>query len=135
MIYRKMEGQNAKLAFFYLELVLTRRGGRQAGEGLGRAGEEQGARSSGRGRAASSSSGGGRAGADAQAAPERQRFRATATASKGDREESVREREGARVGREEGARRAFIERDGRGEGEPGRNGRQWPSMAAINAIE
>jgi hypothetical protein len=43
--------------------------------------------------------------------------------------------ERARVGREEGARQAFIEREGRGEGELGRNGRQWPSMAATNAIE
>jgi hypothetical protein len=30
---------------------------------------------------------------------------------------------------------AFIEREREGEAEPGRNDRQWPSMAAINAIE
>jgi hypothetical protein len=34
MIYRKLEGQNAKLAFFYLELVLTRRGIDEQGRGL-----------------------------------------------------------------------------------------------------
>jgi hypothetical protein len=135
MIYRKMEGQNAKLAFFYLELVLTRRGVGKQGRGSAGQGRSRGSvewpgtcgelklrrRSSGRG-----CSGGSREAAvqsDGDSEQGRQR---------GERE---REREGARVGREEGARRAFIERDGRGEGEPGRNGRQWPSMAAINAIE
>jgi hypothetical protein len=83
MIYRKLEGQNAKLVFFYLELVLTCRGGRLAGEGLDRVGEEQGAQSSGRGRAASSSSSEGRAGADAPVAPARRWFGATANNKQG----------------------------------------------------
>jgi hypothetical protein len=78
---------------------------------------------------ASSSSGDGRVGADAPTALARRWFCATANI------EQRSEREGARVGRDEGARWAFIEREGRGEGEPGRNGRQWPSMAAIKAIE
>jgi hypothetical protein len=39
------------MCFFYLELELTHGNGDRRGEGLGRAGEEQGARSSSRGRA------------------------------------------------------------------------------------
>mgnify|MGYP006934362503 CR=1 FL=1 len=42
MIYRKLEGQNAKLAFFYLELVLMRRGVGEQGRGSAGQGRSRG---------------------------------------------------------------------------------------------
>jgi hypothetical protein len=99
------------MCFFYLELLLTRRG-------VG----EQGRDSAGQGR----SRGLGRVARDGR----RARAPVTANDEQG-RERRAWQRERARVGREDGARRDFIE----WEGEPGRNGREWPSMAAINSIE
>jgi hypothetical protein len=51
MIYRKLEGQNAKLAFFYLELVLTHKGVGEQGRGSAGQGKSRRARPSGPGRA------------------------------------------------------------------------------------
>jgi hypothetical protein len=88
--------------------VLTRRGGRRAGEGLGRAGEEQGARSSGRGRARTT-------GHDAA------ELRRAATWSNGEQG-----RERARGVRERGGSSAGFYR-ARGE-RRGRAGEEQPSM-------
>jgi hypothetical protein len=53
------------------------------------------------------------------------------TVSKGERGKREREREGARVGREEGPRSGFIER-GRAEGRERNDRPSMPSMAAAN---
>jgi hypothetical protein len=125
MIYRKMEGQNAKLAFFYLELVLTRRGVGKQGRGSAGQGRSRGSvewpgtcgelklrrRSSGRGCSGGS--------------------REAAVQSDGDseqgRQRGERERERGSSGRERGGSSTGFYRARRER--RGRAGEEWPSMA------
>jgi hypothetical protein len=115
------------MAFFYLELVLTRRG-RQAGEGLGRAGEQGLGRGARMGERAwtTSSYGGARA---------ELRRRRTAAQGMVDGElgngEGARERGKARGGRE-GRGSAFYRERGERESRRGERESSRPSMTVIN---
>jgi hypothetical protein len=93
MIYRKLEGQNAKLVFFYLELVLTRRGGGVREQGRGSAGQ---GRSRGLGRVVGDGrERSGRVRTMGRGAVELRRVAAQSEeqSASAEREESVRERE------------------------------------------
>jgi hypothetical protein len=120
MIYRKLEGQNAKLAFFYLELVLTCRGSVSRGGGSARRGARLGKHGrSGRGERRMTSSDG----------PARRLGTVDGDSGKAawrdgeqGREESVRERE---LGEGEmGSSTAFLERGEERESQGGTAGLQ-----------